>query len=152
MIYSFADVAGIPLGQFFTKVEIDYFSKMKYTERELEFPLIIPAIQVNLDQWITSISLKDLILFRDSQIVNYNENAQRTMTHVLKGDIEYYKITLNKKSIRAMKELFLKGSYISNTITLNMPETTDYYYDSQKKALVINKLLKHMYSPQKLAE
>ena len=121
--------------------EIEKYSNAKYTQRKSVFPLHFTMIKISDDQWIGSITAKELIKLRDMQLINYNENAQRTMQHILRGDVEYYRIALNKSAVSQIENLYSNGTYISNTITLNIPETEyDYKYDEDTHDFVISKI------------
>lgn len=109
-----------------------------YETPKLPKQLIYDMIQIADDQWIGKISVRELMQLRDAQIIKYNENTQRVMKRVHKGNEEIYQISLNKKAILSMEELFRDGIYIPNTITLNMPEGTNFTY--RNGTLVIKKL------------
>jgi hypothetical protein len=125
------------LREYFTETEIKELSKTKWHTEKIEFPLRFSMIKVNDEQFIGSISVKTLMLLKDAQLINYNENAQRTMTHIVRGDIEYYQISLNKEAVSAIMNSYENDLYIPNVVTLNLPEDADYYYDNKKKELVI---------------
>lgn len=76
--------------------------------------------------------------FRDAQLINYNENAQRAMKKVVEGNDVFYQISLNKKAVEGIKESFNNNTYISNTITLNIPVDGEFIYNGEE--LVITKL------------
>lgn len=125
----------------FTSIEIKEFSKSKIEETKIEFPIEIPCIQVADDQWIGYCSAKFLMQLRDSQLINYNVNAQRTMQRIKRGDSEFFRIAINQKAVRAIKESFQSELYIPNTITLNIPESeTDFYYIKDKSVLVVKSI------------
>ena len=63
---------------YYSKSEIDKYSKTKYEVKEIKFPIRISAIPVTQDQWIGVTSVKQLMDFRDAQLIYYNENTQRT--------------------------------------------------------------------------
>lgn len=129
------------LKESFTEIEIKEFSKSKIEEAKIEFPIEIPCIQISDDQWIGCCSAKFLMQLRDSQLINYNVNAQRTMQRVKRGDSEFFRIAINKKAVRAIKESLQSELYIPNTITLNIPENeTDFYYVKDKSVLVIRNI------------
>lgn len=125
---------------YFNNTEIKTYESRKFKVKTIKFPLKFKMIQVTQNQWIGATDVKQLIMFRDAQLINYNENAQRTLTKVVREGIEYYKISLNRNALNEIKELFLNGSYIPNTITLNMPETADYFYNEETNELVIREL------------
>ncbi len=107
---------------FFTKEEIKVYSKTKYETKKVKLPIVFDnIIQISDDQWIGKITVKQLMLFRDSQMINYNENSQRTMRRIIDGDKEYYKIFVNKLAVSKIRESYEKDLYIPNTITLNIP-------------------------------
>lgn len=131
------------LNYYFNDLEIKTYKELQYLHPErIDFPLILDVTEVNEDQWVGASSVDFLMKLRDAQLINYNINTQRTMQHIVRGNKEYYKITINKRAIREIKESFNEQNYIPNTITLNIPYDTeaDFYYDKNKKKLVINKL------------
>ena len=131
------------LKYYFNDLEIKTYKGLKYTPPEqIKFPIILDAMEVARDQWICASSVNFLMMLRNAQLINYNVNTQRTMQHIVRGDKEYYKITINKKAIKEIKESFEEDTYIPNTITLNLPydETTDFYYNKNDRKLIITKL------------
>lgn len=126
--------------EFFTENEINFYQAQQYERDEFEFPVDIQCLQVAPDQWIGTADVDFLIKLRKAQLINYNANAQRTMQRIVRGNKEVYKISLNAKALKEIKTSLAQGSFIPNTITLNMPETTDWTYDSKKNILTINQL------------
>ena len=128
------------INKYFTSIEIEGYSKSKYQEETIKFPIEIKCIPVAADQWIGSVDVDFIMKLRKAQLINYNVNAQRTLQKVVKGERSYYKITLNKDAINKISESMNNGNYIPNTITLNMPETADFSYDDFKCILSIKTL------------
>lgn len=126
--------------KYFTPIEIEGYSKSKYHEETIKFPIEIKCVPVTADQWIGSVDVDFIMKLRRAQLINYNANAQRTLQKVVKGERSYYKITLNKDAINKIIESMDNGNYIPNTITLNMPETADFSYDDSKCVLSIKTL------------
>lgn len=126
--------------KYFTPIEIDGLSKSKWEEEKIKFPIEIKCIPVTADQWIGSVDIDFLMKLRKAQLINYNVNAQRTLQRVVRGERSYYKITLNKDAIRKISSNLENGSYIPNTITLNMPETASYSYDDSRNILSIREI------------
>jgi len=126
--------------EFFTENEINFYQTQQYERDDFEFPLDIQCIQVAPDQWIGAANVDFLIELRKAQLINYNANAQRTMQRVVRGNREVYKISLNAKALKEIKASLAQGNFIPNTITLNMPENTDWTYDIKKNTLTINQL------------
>lgn len=126
--------------EFFTENEIGFYQTQQYERNELEFPLDIQCLQVASDQWIGVADVNFLIELRKAQLINYNANAQRTMQRVVRGNKETYKISLNAKALKEIKTSLAQGNFIPNTITLNMPESTDWIYDTKKNILTVNQL------------
>ena len=130
------------ISDYYTKQEINQYSKSKYKVDKIKFPLRLKMIQIKNDQWIGSIDIKMLMKLRAAQLINYNANAQRVMTKVIRGDKEIYKITLNQTAVNEIEKCYTERTFIPNTITLNIPMENgdDFYYDENKSELVINKI------------
>lgn len=118
------------VNEYYTETEISTYSSTKYKANDkVSFPIRIKNMaKIADDQYIGAISLKELMMFRNSQLINYNENSQRTMKRLVKGNNEFYQISLNKQAVSEIRELIEKQYYIPNTITFNMPEDTEYTY------------------------
>lgn len=125
---------------YFTPIEIKKYSDYKVKESKISFPIEFNVIQVAEDQWLGSITAKQLMLFRDTQFINYNQNTQRTMTRINRGVFESYKITLNRKAVEGIKKSFTRNAYIPNTITLNLPDDAEFDYDEDENKLIITSI------------
>lgn len=129
------------LGYYFTDAEISGYGNAKYeAKKKATFPLRFEMIPVADDQWIGVTSAKQLMELRDAQITSYNQNIQRTLQRVIKGNKEYWVIKLNRDAVRSIQHSMEEEQYIPNTITLNIPdnENSDFYYDAKTRSLVIN--------------
>lgn len=134
------DILGVD--HFFSMQEWKHYKNSKYEVEKIKFPLVFKMVQIADDQWVGKITVNMLMKLRQAQLINYNINAQRVMTKVVKGDKETYKITLNQKAVKEIQDSFEKGEFIPNTITLNIPMETEYdfYYDEESMSLIINSL------------
>lgn len=128
--------------KFYTMQEAKHYRVSKYKVEKIKFPLIFKMIQVSDDQWIGKITVDMLMKLRQTQLINYNINAQRTMQKIIRGDKESYKITLNQKAVNEIQSSFESNEFIPNTITLNIPMETDYdfNYDEENYSLIIKSL------------
>lgn len=126
------------LDKFFAKNEIKSLSKEKWNIEKVSFPLRYKMTKINDEQFIGKISVKELMLLKEAQLINYNENTQRTMKHIVKGKTEYFTIALNKDAVYHIMDSYESDLYIPNTITLNLPEDADYSYDEKNGQIVIN--------------
>lgn len=142
--FAIAEGFEISLEKYFSESEISKLSKWKYKKTEFKFPIEFNMVQVNdRQQWTGKITVAELMKLRDSQIINYNTNTQRVMKRIVKGNEEYYQVVVNEKAVRSMMEMFRKRIFISNTITLNMPEDTVYEFEGDENdngTLVIKKM------------
>ena len=127
---------------YFTMQEAKHYRVSKYETGKIKFPLVFKMVQVDNDQWIGKINVKELMKLRQAQLINYNVNAQRTLTKIIKGDKETYRITLNQKAVNEIQNAYENNEFIPNTITLNIPMETEYdfYYDEDSCSLVIKSL------------
>lgn len=140
VLFILASVLDIKVKDYYSATEIKAFSKSKYHMEKLKFPIKWDMIQVNSDQWIGRIMISDLMKLRDAQIITYNENTQRTIERVVKGDKEFYRITVDDGVVEQIADEYLEEQYISNTLTFNLPETASFRYDKDEKVLVIDEL------------
>lgn len=123
--------------EYFDPSEIEAFSSLKWAPGKAEFPLRFKMTKINDEQYIGRISVKELMHLKDAQLINYNENAQRTMKHIVKGGMEYYQISLNKEAVRAIMDSYYSDLYIPNTITLNLPQDADFSYNDLTNEIII---------------
>ena len=130
------------IDSFFTMQEFKTYKNSKYETSDIKFPLRLKMIQVTDDQWIGRINTKTLMEFRKAQLINYNANAQRTMQRIVKGEKEFYKITINNETVSAIKKLVKRNVYIPTPFTLNIPtdSNAEFYYDEDRCELVINSI------------
>lgn len=142
LAYGFDKACGTKLvDELFTKVEIREFNKSKFAVDELTFPIEICCLPVTSDQWIGICDSDFLIKLGNKQIINYNVNAQRAMQRVVRHGDETYKISINKRALKEIKQSFESDSFIPNTITLNIPEgEEDFSYDQNRAILKINNI------------
>ena len=128
------------LEDWFTEKEINAFSNEQIHRDSLAFPVRIPAIQVSDDQWIGMCDCKYLMLLREAQMIYYNTNTQRTLQRVVRHGNESYRISINGVAVNDIKSAMQNGTYISDTISLNMPQDADFYYSTEKRELVLNNI------------
>lgn len=133
------------IDNFYTMQEAKHYRMSKYEVEKIKFPLVFKMIPVADDQWIGKVTVDTLMKLRQSQLINYNINAQRTMQKIIKGDKTTYKITLNQRAVSEIQSSFENNSFIPNTITLNIPMETEYdfFYDEDSCSLVI-KSIEHL--------
>ena len=118
------------LKKYFTQEEIDHFSKERFDQQKIEFPLKFHKMaQVSDDQWIGSITAKELITLRNEGFINYEENQQRAFRIVKYGNEEIYKPFVNNRAVREIKASMESGTYIPDPITLNMPEGSEFVFE-----------------------
>ena len=130
------------MASYYTAIEQKKYAKWKRKSNAIKYPIVIPCFAINDDQWIGYADMKFLMQLRAAQLIRYNENAQRVMKRKVSGNSEEYVIAINRKAIREIKEAYEEGTYIPNTITLNIPEDLDtsYKYDEATNELIINSL------------
>ena len=136
------DIRNDKLKEYFTENEIKIYSTSKYNVEKIKFPLRFKAVQIADDHWISKIDFKTLMKLRAAQLINYNEETQRTMERIVRGNTEIYRIKVDKSAVYAIENSYKDGTYIPTPLTFNIPEDTeaDYYYDEEKMELVIRKL------------
>lgn len=123
-VYFNEDIQG-----YFLSKEIKQYEKVSFSEPQLVLPISVRAIQISDQQWVGKITAQELLLWRNAQIINYNENAQRTMKHIVRHGREFFQISLNNKAVNSVMELMESGVFIPNTLTFNIPEDVSIHYD-----------------------
>lgn len=121
---------------YFTDIELDGYSKMRYAFPEVKFPLIIRMTKLAEDQWIGAISGAELVVWRGS-IIRYNANIQRILRTAVVGGIVYQTPKVNPEDVEDIKNLLLNDQYIPTPITLNIDDTADFYYDEAESKMYI---------------
>ena len=128
------------LDYYFAQTEIDDFSAHVIKDNALTFPFrFMDMIEiVENSQYIGKITSKQLMTFRDAQLINYNENAQRALKRMKSdGGFEIYKIDLNRKAVNSIMDDLHSGVFIPNTITLCISPDIDFSYNKVNKVLTI---------------
>ena len=125
------------LGRFFTEKEISALENEKIVEEKIGFPIEFPLVnEVSANQWITVTSARQLMRFRQAGFINYAEGEQRALKRVKFGNEEIWKPFVNNKAVEEIKAAMLANTYVPDTITINIPEGSDYIYNDHE--LVIN--------------
>ena len=142
ILYCFAkQVTPQLINEYYTSKEIEFFNNYKYEMFKIKFPIEFDVKQVTDDQWIGRYSAKELMQLRSAGLINYNINTQRALTHIVKGEKDYYRITINKHNLKEIKNSIQERKFIPNTITLNINEddpNASYIYKNDK--LIVNSI------------
>lgn len=130
------------INSYFTDKEIKYFDKTKFHKDNIHFPIELPMIQIAPDQWIGKITAKQLMEFRDAQIINYNERTQRAMEKKIVHGNEVWQISINDVAVAAIENSYESNTYIPNTLTFNISDESeaDYSYNPETKIFTIKKI------------
>ena len=128
------------LSTYFTEMEIASYGKSKFNVSKIKLPLVMPMLQVKYDQWIGAVTVQKLMEFDKAQLIYYNENTQRPMRHIINGGEERYEIFLNNTAVNGIRRSLKQSQYIPNTITLNIPEDAEIFYDNTAHELHIDKI------------
>ena len=132
--------------EYFTPEEIRILSGVELEIKEAKLPYIFEnVVQITDDQWVGSIDVKALMDLRDRQMINYKENSQRVMQHLISGGIETLRIFVNKTAVKLIANLMKSGRYIPDDITLNIPDgdpdgESEFKYDEKRHRLMVTKL------------
>lgn len=128
---------------YYSKIEQQTYKKKKLPVKELKFPIKIPCFKVADDQWIGVTDVQFLMLLRQSQLIRYNENAQRVMKRIIRKDNSVsYTISINWSAVKEIEDCYRENRFIPNTWTLNIPFEVDaeYEFDETRDLLIFNTL------------
>lgn len=134
------------LGKFFTQNEIEQLAGTKMTVPKIKLPLQLQMLKVTDNQWIGATDLQWIMKLREAQMLNYDENEQRALRIIKRGEIEIRKPYVNRKAVEEIRESMENGTYISDAITLNMTDGAEYEYDDKSCTLTIVSLPRNMFN------
>lgn len=132
--------ANCVLEDYFSSNKIEQYGNIKAEESKVDFPITINMIKSGDDKWIGAINAKTLINWRNNGYLKYNRNIQRRVKTVLRSGKYIETIDLNLDAVNKMIPLFMERKFISNVLTFNIAENTDFYYDPEEKLIVINSI------------
>lgn len=123
-LYEATKESRIKIEDYFMPEEIETANNFK---RETEFTKNYVDIedikQVADDQWITTMTYKQVADLYASGKVRYNKETQRNTIFKEYADKIIEAININRTSVKEIKELMLKGLFIPNTLTFNILAT-----------------------------
>lgn len=123
-LFNATEEARIKPEDYFTDIEIEEANKFKReVEGKKDYIEIEDIKQVAEDQWITTMTYKQVAEMYAMGKVRYNKETQRNTIVKEYGDKIIESININKGSVKEIKELMLKGLFIANTITFNILAT-----------------------------
>lgn len=131
---------------YFTAEEIQVLGNSAIEIKEATLPYTFKdVVQISDDQWVGRIDVKTLMDLRDRQMINYKENSQRVMRHLISGGVETLRIFVNKIAVKSIATLMKSGRYIPDDITLNMPfddadGESKFRYDEKSHTLTVTQL------------
>lgn len=112
-------------------------------ERQARFPLEFEkCLQVNDEQYVTTISIKEINELYSLNILNYDHNTQRDPRIKTKDNKIVREIKLNRSSVKQIKNLLLQGRFIPNAMTWNVKSNNEsdvWDYDEDNQLFVVKK-------------
>lgn len=134
------------LGKFFTEAEIQQLAGTKMTVPKIKLPLQLQMLKVADNQWIGATDMAFIMKLREAQMLNYDENEQRALQIIKRGEIEIRKPFVSRKAVEEIREAMENGTYIPDAITLNMTDSAEYEYDNSSCTLSIYSLPRDMFN------
>ncbi len=126
------------------KSALQYFNDK---EEKMKLPLALDnVLQVGYDEFITTIHIRDLHKMNQSGLIVYNFNTQRDAKYKKGNDGGLIQVpNVSKKSVNEISDLLLKGSYITDAITLNLLSGTgkdgeEMTFNTKKNELIIHEV------------
>ncbi len=129
---------------FYSPEEIDFAINNEYFIGESSelLPITLEnVLYVKKDEYITVIKITDLVHWENEGLITYDYESQRSAKFVRKHDGVVPTPDVNKQHVKEISEHQLNGTYIIDTITLNIysNEVTALNYNNRTKTLKINK-------------
>ena len=113
------------VNEFFSGREIRNFDQEQYVETESVLPLKLNVLPLGDDQWLTVMTVQDLMRLRQQSLLHYNADTQRALRVLVKGGDVIYEPYTNPKAVRQMSKLLADKMFIPNVITFNISETDE---------------------------
>ena len=85
-------------------------------------PMKLQALQLADDQWITTMTIQELMNLRRRSYIHYNAETQRALKVTIKDGEATYEPFVNPKAVRDMRNLLEHNSFIPNVITFNISD------------------------------
>ena len=134
------------LGKFFTEAEIQQLAETKMTVPKIKLPLQLQMLKVADNQGIGATDMAFIMKRREAQMLNYDENEQRALQIIKRGEVEIRKPFVSRKAVEEIREAMENGTYIPDAITLNMTDNAEYEYDNSSCTLSIYSLPRDMFN------
>lgn len=126
---------------FFTELEIEKANEYTISqETEPQYPIIFKNIyKINSDQWMTTLTAQELVNLFNRRVITYNPETQRQLKIKEYKDKIITEISINKQSVKEIKEAILTNKFVSNFITFNIEQTGQevFYFDEKANTLTI---------------
>jgi len=111
----------LDVNKYFTAEEQSKFSEKIPDEDKIEDIIITNDwYQIAPDQYSFSVPIEEVLRWRNTNRIRYNERTQRRMTIVDRGNVVYKKVTLNEQALKEIKELMENDDYIPDLLILNI--------------------------------
>lgn len=142
-IYKISDINSTNLEIFFEEIEIEKIRRYKVEEKKEDKDLLVfeNVMQVADDIWTMVVPCQRIAQLYRENAVGYDFSTQRESKNIKSKDTIIQTASVNWASVEEIKEQLVKGLFIPNTITFNIPieNAEDVKYDKNKKRLVILK-------------
>lgn len=137
-LYWFAEYPGtkINVNDYYSDKEIKNYSTSKANKQKFKYPIIFEnVLRVDADQWVTTITVKELCELYNNNILIYNPATQRNPKVKNVGGFTTYRININRRSVLQIRNLLERNLFISNDLSLNIRGA--YRYDSLENEIII---------------
>jgi len=142
-IYKISDINSTNLEIFFEEIEIEKIRRYKVEEKKEDKDLLVfeNVMQVADDIWTVVVPCQRIAQLYRENAVGYDFSTQRESKNIKSKDTIIQTASVNWASVEEIKEQLVKGLFIPNTITFNIPieNAEDIKYDKNKKRLIILK-------------
>ena len=130
---------------YYTKEEIYELNQIKNTEisnRESYLPYVFEnVVKVRPDHYVVFLSAMDTVKLYNRGIIRYRLETQRQPTIKIINNKIIKSHSVNYASVEEIKELMIKGKFITNYITLNTIDKNVLSYDKKSSSLYVNSML-----------
>ncbi len=122
-IYKISDINSTNLEIFFEEIEIEKIRRYKVEEKKEDKDLLVfeNVMQVADDIWTVVLPCQRIAQLYRENAVGYDFSTQRESKNIKSKDTIIQTASVNWASVEEIKEQLVKGLFIPNTITFNIP-------------------------------
>lgn len=141
VLYDELDLSYVDPKLYLTDVELEQVQRyeIKTTNNKVKFPIVFEdCLQTASDMWITKLNVREIARLFRGNVVRYNFEMQREPRQVWSGDSIILAPDVVWSAVEEIEDELINGTFIPNTITLNIRDAESKYDNKRQRLILIN--------------